>query len=159
MKLRACQSILLAAAAVGCAAAPEDTFTDGLTLDRCSEGARPPICRLGSVQCILESDEYLEGSFPSTQRFIVTTQGTVDITVSILFASRGSSGVDTQIFWYEPNCDREEWSSNGIDIFREAGDDRILEQTARMTQFGNHLIEVTSDAFADYLIKTDVTNP
>jgi hypothetical protein len=156
MKIQAWRWILLAAT-VGCAGAPEDTFTDDLTFDICTENYL--VCSI-TAQCILDGDEYLQGSFPSTQRFIVTTQGEVDITVSILFASRGSSGVDTHIFWYEPNClDREEWSSDGIDIFREAGEDGIIEQTARMTQFGNHMIEVSSDAFADYFIKTDVASP
>jgi hypothetical protein len=141
----------------GCALSAEDAFTEDRSLDTCTGVL--PACG-GSAGCVLDEGEYLEGRFPSTRRFLVGTEGAADIVVSILFASRGSAGVDTRILWYEPNCvDREEWASGGIDIFREAGEDRVIERAGQVTQFGEHLIEVRSDAFADYLIRIHLEAP
>jgi len=141
----------------GCAQSASDAFVSDRTLDICLDVL--PACG-GSVGCVLDEDEYVEGRFPSTRRFLVATAGAADITVSILFTSRGSAGADTRVFWYEPNCaDRDEWASQGVDIFREAGDDRVLARTGHVTQFGEHLVEVRSDAFADYLVKVDVEFP
>ena len=68
--------------------------------------------------------------------------------------------MDTRIRWYEPNCvDRREWASDGVDLFRDAGEDRIIARTEGVAVFGEHLIEVRSDAFADYLIGVELEAP
>jgi hypothetical protein len=147
----------LAMAWIGCAQSASDAFIGDRTIDLCLDVL--PACE-GTVGCVLDEDEYLEGGFPSTRRFLVDTESAAEITVSILFASRGSAGADTRIRWYEPNCaDRDEWASQGIDVFREAGDDRVLSRTGRVSEFGEHLVEIRSDAFADYLVKVDVEFP
>lgn len=138
----------------GCAQSAGEAFAEGRTLDPCLDVL--PSCG-GTAGCVLDGDEYAEGRFPSTMRFLVVTEGVADVAVAVLFDARGSSGADTRIAWYEPNCvDRDEWASKGIDVFREAGDDGVLERTGRVTQFGEHLVEVRSDAFADFLIKVTV---
>ena len=142
---------------LGCAQSASDAFAGDRSLDLCTDVF--PACD-GTVGCVLGEDEYVEGGFPSTRRFLVDTEGAADITVSILFVSRGSAGADTRILWYEPNCaDRDEWASAGIDVFRDAGEDRVLSRTGRVTQFGEHLVEIRSDAFADYLVKVDLEFP
>jgi len=151
------RGVLLALASLGCSQSAREAFTEGRSQNRCVEVF--PACG-GSAGCVLADDQYLEGSFPSTRRFLVETEGPAGITVELLLTSRGSSGVDTRIFWYEPNCvDRREWASDGVDLFREAGDDRIIARTGSVTEFGEHLIEVRSDAFADYLLGVDLEAP
>ncbi len=88
---------------------------------------------------------------------IVETDGRADIRVTMLFLSQVSPGADTEIHWYEPGCfERYSYTSEGADLFREAGNSGIFEKQRTVFRAGDHLIEVFSDAVADFLLKVDV---
>ena len=141
-------------AVVGCGTGPESNFTLGLELDRCDS----TFAECGtSAGCILTEEEYLEGSFPGTREFIVPAIEEAVITVDIFFRTQVATGVDTEILWNEPGCfDQYQFRSNGRDIFFDAGNDRILSVSQQVFLSGDHLVQVFSDAVADYLLRVRV---
>ncbi len=138
----------------GCGLSSEGTFTSGLSRDRCDDTY--PICSQ-TAGCVLGAGKYLEGSFPGTRQFIVTAPEESVITVSLFFRSQVAVGVDTGITWHEPGCfDSYEYRSGGEDIFLEAGGSRVMSRSQQVFLDGDHLIEVFSDAIADYVLKVEV---
>ncbi|MEL7368147.1 MAG: hypothetical protein AAFN74_04480 [Myxococcota bacterium] len=139
---------------VGCGVGPESNFTLGLELDRCD--GTFPVCQT-TAGCILTPDRYLEGSFPGARQFIVPSLAEAVITVDIFFQTQVATGIDTEILWSEPGCfDAYQFRSDGRDIFFEAGNDRILSVSQQVFLDGDHLVEVFSDAVADYLLRVRV---
>lgn len=146
---------LLAPLGAGPACTPEDVFTGDRDLDDCQ--GNWPVCAY-RAGCKLNEREFMEGSFPGSRRFIVETAGRSDIRVSLLFLTQVSPGADTEIHWYEPGCfERYGYASEGADLFREAGGSGIFEKTRTVYRGGDHLVEVFSDAVADFLLKIDVS--
>lgn len=138
----------------GCGLGAEDNFTRGLDRDRC-EGTFP-ICST-AAGCVMGRGRYLEGRFPGTREFIVPAPEESFITVQIFFRTQLATGESTRILWNEPGCvDTYEWDSEGQDIFLQAGNDKVLEQTRQVFFEGDHLIEVSSDALAEYFIAVEV---
>lgn len=147
--------VLAISAWVGaCGTGPESNFTLGLELDRCDQSF--PVCQT-TAGCVLTTDRYLEGAFPGTRQFIVPAAEEQVITVDIFFRTQEAIGVDTEILWSEPGCfDTYQYRSNGRDIFREAGNDRVLSVGQQVFLGGDHLVEVFSDAVAEYLLRVRV---
>ena len=138
----------------GCGIGPESNFTLGLELDRCD--GTFPACQT-TAGCFLNEDRYLEGSFPGTRQFIVPSRAEAIIRVDIFFRSQVSTGFDTEVLWSEPGCfDTYQYRSEGRDVFLEAGNDRILTVSQQVFLEGEHLVEVFSDAVADYLLRVRV---
>ena len=138
----------------GCTA--EDVFVGERKLDECD--GNWPVCTY-RAGCNLNVREYVEGQFPGSRRFIVETEGRADIRVTMLFLSQVSPGADTEIHWYEPGCfERYSYTSDGADLFREAGSSGIFERERTVYRGGDHLIEVFSDAVADFLLKIEVND-
>ena len=132
----------------------EDVFIDGRQIDICD--GNWPVCTY-RAGCNLNVREYLEGSFPGSRRFIVETEGPATVRVTLLFLSQISPGADTEIHWYEPGCfERYSYTSEGADLFREAGASGVFEKERGVFRPGDHLVEVFSDAVADYLLKIEV---
>jgi hypothetical protein len=154
---RKLMTLSLSGALSACALGAEENFSAGLKLDRCD--GTFPICQT-SAGCVLGNTNYVEGSFPGSRQFIVPAPAGSLIAVRIFFRSQVATGVDTEILWNEPGCfDTYQYLSEGIDIFREAGKDGIFEQTQLVLLDGDHLVEVFSDATADYFISVDVQTP
>ena len=140
------------AALMGCDA--RDVFVGDRDRDECN--GNWPVCTF-RAGCNLNDREYMEGSFPGSRRFIVETNGEAIIRVVILNLSQISPGADTEIHWYEPGCfERYSYNSDGADLFREAGKTGILEREREVFLAGDHLIEVFSDAVADFLLKVEI---
>ena len=138
----------------GCGLGPESNFTLGLDLDRCD--GTFPACSL-TAGCVLTEDEYLEGRFPGARQFIVPAIEEQVITVDIFFRTQVSTGIETEVLWNEPSCfETYQYTSNGRDIFFEAGNDRILTVSQQIFRDGDHLVEVFSDAVAEYLLRVRV---
>ena len=132
-----------------------DLFVGDRDRDECN--GNWPVCTF-RAGCNLNDREYMEGSFPGSRRFIVETRGEARIRVVILFLTQISPGSDTEIHWYEPGCfERYSYFSDGTDLFREAGKTGILEKERDVFLAGDHLIEVFSDAVADFLLKVEVS--
>ncbi len=141
--------------ATGCGIGSESAFTSGLDLTECN--GTFPICAT-TAGCILGPGQYLEGAFPGARQFIVVTPDEESvITVDIFFRTQEAVGFDTEISWFEPGCiDVFRYRSGGIDIFQEAGNDRVLSVSQQVFEVGEHLVEVFSDARAEYLIRAQV---
>ena len=145
---------LAAAACSACGVGPESNFTLGLDLERCDSTF--PVCQT-TAGCILTPEEYLEGQFPGAREFIVPSRAEAVITVDIFFRTQQSVGLDTEVLWSEPGCfDSYQYRSDGRDIFTEAGNDRILSVSQQVFLEGDHLVQVFSDAVAEYLIRVRV---
>ncbi len=146
--------IVLLLGLAGCGFGAEGNFTLGLDLERCD--GTFPVCQT-TAGCTMGATRYLEGSFPGTREFIVSTPEDSVITVEIYFKTQRATGIDTEILWYEPGCfDTYQYLSEGRDIFEEAGPDRIFSKSQQVFLPGDHLIEIHSDALADYAIRVDV---
>jgi len=141
----------------GCLAGPEELFTQGRAVNACN--ATVPVCST-TAGCVLDATNYTSGSFAQggTRRFIVRTTSAANIEVGVFFVTEGTPGTDTEVGWYEVACSaRANADSGGADVFAEAGPDRIWKRTQRVDTVGDHLVEVFSDAQADYLLRVIVT--
>ena len=110
---------------------------------------------------MLDDTNYTSGSFAQggTQRFIVRTSSAATIEVDLFFVTEGTPGTDTEVDWYETECSSEQsLDSGGDDIFSEAGPSRVWSRTEEVTTIGDHLVQVFSDAQADYLLRVIVTS-
>jgi len=144
--------LLVVLGALGCTA--EDVFIGDRSHDPC-DGSWP-VCTY-RAGCNLNEREYLQGAFPGSRRFIVETAGEATIRVTLYFRNEISPGADTEIHWYEPGCfERYSYTSEGADLFREAGASGLLEKERTVYRPGDHLVEVFSDAVVDYLLRIDV---
>lgn len=132
----------------------EGNFTLGLSRDRCD--GTFPICQT-TAGCTMGTGRYIEGRFPGTRSFIVPAPEEAVITVHIFFKTQMATGIDTEILWHEPGCfDTYQYLSEGRDIFLEAGDDKVFSRSQQVFLEGDHLVEIFSDAVADYVVKVDV---
>lgn len=146
---------LLAVLLVGCTFSSEDTFIQGARLDPCDNAI--PVCSYTAGCRLTEGENYIEGKFPGYKSFIVPTAGEADISVIFYFRSQEAPGSDTEILWYEPGCrDQYDHYLPGIDLFRQVGNDRLWTVVGTVYQEGDHLVEVRSDAMAEWLLKVEV---
>ncbi len=135
----------------------EDVFIGDRVYDPCD--GNWPVCSY-RAGCNLNEREYLAGTFPGSRRFIVETEAEATIRVTIFYKEEISPGSDTEIHWYEPGCfERYSYTSEGADLFREAGNTGLLEKERTVYRPGDHLVEVFSDAVASYLLRIDVFEP
>jgi hypothetical protein len=138
------------------ACSAEDMFTQGRVKEPCT--AVYPTCHSGrTAGCYLDEDKYAEGQFPGAQRILVATnvlqQG---IRIRIFFREMIYPGTEIMAQVYEPDCgDDTRDLREGIDVFEEAGDDRIIIFDLPADTPGDHLIELYSDCAADYLVTAD----
>ena len=132
-------------------------FSDGLDLERCEDTF--PVCQT-SAGCVLTENEYLEGRFPGQKQVIVSAPTESVIHVEVFFLEQTASGLDTEIRWNEPGCfETYRWTNDGRDVFQLAGSSRVLSQSRQVFEDGDHLIEVFSDAVADYQMKIRIDAP
>lgn len=138
----------------GCGVGALGNFADGLTLDRCADTY--PVCET-TAGCVLSNASYVEGSFPGQRQFIVPAPADAVITVDLFLDDQTAAGTDTEIRWHEPECfDTYRWTSGGADIFLIAGRSQILSRSQQVTEAGDHLVEIFSDAVVDYLLRVRV---
>lgn len=129
-------------------------FTAGRDAQVC-EDTIPTAC--GRVaRCVLDTDHYLEGTFPGSRRFIVRTGGEADLHFEMFFDDCRTPGTLLRLEVAEPNCsDTHSYDSAGKDIFRDTGSDGVLYLPIHVTRPGDHLVDLTSDAYCSYLLKFD----
>jgi hypothetical protein len=146
----ACSLLLV----LGACPNPEEQFTSGRLLDGCDRTW--PICTT-TVGCIVGDSQYLEGRFPGTRRFAVRTEGQAEIAVALYLRTQNAVGTETRIEINEAGCGSK--STEPIDgraLFREFEAYGEVRRAARVFREGDHLIEVASDATADYLLKVEI---
>jgi len=136
----------------------ESAFTADSVYDSCNSTI--PVCNTTAGCKLVEEDKHIDGVFPGFRQMIVPTAGEAIIRIQIYFRSQLSPGVDTEIVWYEPACvDAYRYESQGVDLFEEAGGEAILLREERVFREGDHLIEIRSDATAEYILRTSVLTP
>ena len=148
-------AVVGALASTACGFGSEAAFVDTATLTDCLDEI--PVCNTTGGCRMVEEESYLEGRFPGQRTFIVPTEGEATIRVKIFWRTRLGPGSDTEIVWFEPACvDDFNFESQGADIFRDTNDQGIFQKDQKVFRAGDHLIEVRSDAVAEYLMKTEV---
>ncbi len=150
MSMRVFTALLLATTAVTAVSCSlSDTFTADHTLVTCTENI-PAACG-ANAHCTLESDQYLEGTFPGSNTFIVTTNGPATINFQLLLTAEKSSGTDLSLLVYEPNCsDQYSFDTNGRDIFGLLDSQGVLTIPITVQLPGDHWVGFDSDAFCNY---------
>ncbi len=138
-----------------CSLSSEDTFIQGARKDPCDNAI--PVCSYTAGCRLTEGENYIEGSLPGYRSFIVPTAGEADISVIFYFRTQEAPGSDTEVLWYEPGCrDLYDHYLPGIDLFRQVGNDRLWTVVGTVFQEGDHLIEIRSDASAEFLLKVEI---
>lgn len=136
----------------GCASA-EELFVSGRLRDTCNESW--PVCTT-VAGCVVGDTSYVEGKFPGTRRLIVRTDGQREISVVLFFKNEGAIGTETRIVWNEAGCGASAIEViDGRNLFKEASADGTLKRSRNVFTEGDHLIEITSDATVDYLLRID----
>ena len=143
------------AGSVGCGFGSEAAFFGPRAFDPCD--LELPVCNTTAGCKLVEEDRYLEGTFPGQRSFIVPTAGEATIRVSIFWRTQLGPGADTEIIWHETACvDAFRFESQGSDVFADSNAQGVFVQQRKVFREGEHLIEVRSDATADYLLRTEV---
>jgi len=151
-------SLMPVALLSACEFGSESAFTQDTSYDSCN--ANIPVCNTTAGCKLIEEDKHIDGTFPGFRQMIVPTVGEAVIRIKIYFRTQLSPGVDTEILWYEPACvDVYRYESQGIDLFEEAGGEGILVREMRVFREGDHLVEIRSDATAEYILRTFVLTP
>jgi hypothetical protein len=132
----------------------EEAFVDGRLHAYCDEAYW--LCNK-PAGCVLDSKHYIRGDFPGARRFVVVTEANdVTLEISIYIATMEAPGTELIVQAYEPGCtlntEKSQAHMEDVDIFKKAGDDRVLQFDLFAQEAGEHLIEVYSDASADYLV-------
>jgi len=139
----------------GCSLSSEDSFIQGARRDPCDNAV--PVCSYTAGCRLAEGDNYMEAAFPGYYNVIVPTAGEANISVLFYFRSQEAPGSDTEVIWNEPGChDSYNYYTEGIDLFRQVGSDRLWTVTNRVYQEGDHMLEITSDATAEFLLKIEL---
>jgi hypothetical protein len=131
----------------------ESFFTLGRDRTVC-EDSIPTACG-ATARCVLDTDHYLDGDFPSGRRFIVRTIGEADLKFEIYLDERHAPGTSLRLVVSEPSCNEKDdpYDSAGTDIFQSAGGDGILTIPVHTTRPGDHLVELSSDAYCSYVLR------
>ena len=149
--------VLLAALAVAGCQSPEDEFTEGRLENLCA--GTVPVCNV-RAGCVLSDDDFVRGTFPGAQRYIVATDRPDQrVEVRLFFTSQRFPGTELLVQLSEPGCGRAEQTRLvDIDFFARAGDDGILDFSFDAPEKGDHLLEVFSDMSAGWLLTVDVVD-
>ncbi len=151
-------AVLAGAALLALSGCPdsEDQFKAGRLLDPCNGSW--PVCTT-TAGCFVGNSYYLEGQFPGTRRFIVRTDGQASITVALFLKSQGAAGDSLRLEWNDASCGTKTVEEiDGKAFFKEVEAEGTLRRTTNVYRGGDHLIEVSCDSTAEYLLKAEVAN-
>ncbi len=143
---------------LGCSFGSEAAFIGTSSLVLCDDEI--PVCNDSAGCKLVEEESHLEGHFPGQRTFIVPTEGEAVVRVMIFWRTRQGPGADTEITWFEPACvDDYNFESQGADVFADSNPQGIFLKEQRVFRAGDHLVKVSSDATAEYLLRTEVLTP
>jgi hypothetical protein len=144
---------LVALLLTGCGSVRED-FLGSRIQDAC--GGEWPICST-TVGCILGDRSYVEGRFPGTNKVALKVFEPSEVTVSFLLSETAGAGVQTVVNFYETSCSsRVRTVITGRTFIGESEQVGFVKRSAELSEAGDHLIEVESDARTKYVMKLDV---
>ena len=135
-------------APIGCVD-DDEVFVEGRLESLCNEAI--PICDT-QARCVLGNRDFYKGTFPGGVRVIARTDDEdATLVVRLLLREMRYPGTEIQVQAYTPGCgDIDEEHPQDVDLFRLAGDDRILEFELALPHAGDHLVSVVSDMGADF---------
>jgi len=130
----------------------ESFFTMGRDRVVCEDNI-PTACG-ATARCVLDTGHYLDGQFPGARRFIVRTTAEADLNFELYLDDRHAPGTSLQLVVSEPNCgEKSSYDSAGVNIFTSAGADGILSMPIHTIRAGDHLVELSSDAYCSYALR------
>jgi hypothetical protein len=106
--------------------------------------------------CVLDEDHYVEGAFPGIRRVAVDVKDPeTELKIRLFLSKMESPGTELLVQVYETDCtlntDIARAHLIDVDLFEEAGSDRMLSFDLTVLQAGEHLVEMYSDASVEYL--------
>ncbi|MBS2031912.1 MAG: hypothetical protein JST54_28705 [Deltaproteobacteria bacterium] len=151
-------ALLFGAIALGsCSTSPQDEFVGSRIPDSC--GANWPVCDT-FAGCRLDNGSYVKGNLPGKSQFIVHTLGPAHIDVALLVDNAEAQGTDTSITFFEPGCGVQyRIDADGKTFFAESQNEAgtPFKRGQDVSQGGDHLIILDSDATCTYLLDVTVT--
>ena len=147
-------SLLLAMHVLTCCETAEDAFIGDRISQICDEAYY--ICQV-PAGCILEDDRYSEGVFPGIRRVVVKTEETdVNLSIRLYLRTMEAPGTELLLQAYEPDCTLDTNTARehlqDVDLYEEAGNDRMLMFELKVFEEGEHLLEIYSDCSAEFLL-------
>jgi hypothetical protein len=121
-----------------------------------------PVCKGKFAGCQLDENHYIKGTFPGQRKFLVeTVAGDWSIRVLFFLEDRLSPGTETEVRWSEPGCSDEyryQLSKHKLagDLFEQAGRDQVFGVEHAVVDYGDHLIEIYSDATCRYDVRVEL---
>jgi hypothetical protein len=142
---------LLAASLLGCSD-PLGNFESGLVLDPCN--GNYPVCNT-VVGCALTDSSYIEGQFPGSGKFMIQLTGPSTVELHFFLVNPSAAGTELFITWFESGCTTEFQTPVPGNVFIGEAQQNNGEfmRSQDLSAAGDHLIEFTSDATAQYVAK------
>lgn len=138
---------------MGCGSARED-FVRGRVLSACAESW--PVCD-AQVGCLLGNTSFTEGRFPGSARFGVVLREPSTVRLTVLLEDVRSEGTAAVLTFHEDGCrDRQRLEFDGRLFVGEAERLGTFSREVDLFGEGEHLIELSSDAQASYVLKVEV---
>jgi hypothetical protein len=157
--MRPSSATLCAVVALLLAGCPDaaDGFREGRLLDPCNGSW--PVCTT-TAGCFVGNAYYLEGQFPGTRRFIVRTDGQASVKISLYLVTEAAVGNTIRIEWNDSACGTKfVEETTGTNFFKDVETNGSYSVTSNVFQPGDHLIEVTCDSTAEYMLKAEIGAP
>ena len=116
-----------------------------------------PVCTT-AAGCVVGNGQYIPGTFPGTLRTIVQLTVPTTVEIDIFLTTEGAVGSETDLIWNEPGCGQAFRDPiNGKDLFAQFDSAGQFTDSHELYESGDHLIEVNSDATANYVLKLNLT--
>jgi hypothetical protein len=141
---------------MSCGNSPSSNFIGNRIPDAC--GGDWPVCTT-FAGCRLDETSYTQGNLPGSTKFIVSTTGPATLTLSMFVTNAQAAGTDTSFTFFEPGCGVQyRIDVSGLSFFAESQNEEGLPfvRTQTVSEAGDHLIELDSDATCSYLLKIDI---
>ena len=143
----------LVAISAGCGGRREQ-FIAGRALDQCNQSW--PVCDT-IAGCLIGEESYLAGRLPGDRKLVVRLAEESTVRVHVFVENTGAAGEETSVTWFEDRCRaRLRTAVSGRAFVGEAEQLGEFVRDADLTAVGDHLIELQSDAQAEYTVKLEI---
>lgn len=110
-----------------------------------------------TVGCFLGDRSYVEGRFPGTNKVAIRLFEPSEVTVGLQLYETAGAGELSVINLFESSCaSRVRLEVTGKTLVGENERTGWVSRKAELSDIGDHLVEVSSDARTRYLLKLDV---
>jgi hypothetical protein len=131
-----------------------DQFVGTRTEDACD--GTWPVCST-QVGCLLGDTSYISGRFPGKNQVAYQLFEPSTVTVTFFLTDIAGAGEQTTLNFYEGSCrSRVTVDLTGKVLISESTQAGQVSRSADLSDKGDHLLEIESDARLNYLLKLDV---